>query len=645
MKKTIGLFLLIIFTAPILSASKQDESYGPSVDIAPELAKKAAEFNRKSGQLKLAVLPFVAIPVSADNSFGEFYSNLLISELKKNNKNIRIFERSRLDIIIKENSMSLTGIMDSGQIERIGRLAEIDFILTGTYTVLKSHIEVNGRLVDVATGEIVYTFNRQAPAGAFGKSQRRDASADKCNTENIKRLLSDLTSDSKVKGVVDEAVKVPFDNNCGKIHYSVMSQLGRYSIFPSDYKKFLIKSMNAIELPSDDYRCSEMLRYFSKDGIDSDEWEAGRDALKRTSGVFHIYIASLFNPNLKSGDEINVQCRRIDEYFSLVESGKIGLPKPITFDRGFIELADGLRPNYDDTDNRLLAYIFRNYKDRVSKRESKKLNGYLKKMFFREKDENRKKEILEWICGNFAGYEVDNRLADDMFDFARSISGGAGKSKASSDEKKYLRLFIAKCSGLIASSFPLTKYKGQIKERTLFCIEYDIKCQLVPGMDDIGKMLYDENIHTQMEGGEYLEKYGARAKPLEPKIIKLLRRTERMNVSGTTNLQWSLVRSLGYINSGNQESIAILIEHLRPYPRRVSAEAADALSAMGKTALPYLINALPKEEVSTQIRIVKIFRMQGKDARSAVPVLNALYSKTGNRLLRDEIEDTLEALK
>jgi TolB-like protein len=77
--------------------------------------------------------------------------------------NIRLYERSRLDAILHEQALVNNGLFNEQEVKKLGELAPIDFILTGTYTRLDKSITLNVRFIDVVTGEVSTSFSCEIP--------------------------------------------------------------------------------------------------------------------------------------------------------------------------------------------------------------------------------------------------------------------------------------------------------------------------------------------------------------------------------------------------------------------------------------------------------------------------------------------------
>ena len=121
-------------------------------------AAAAQDFDARPG---LAVFPF-----TNGGSFGPDKEDLamlevgiqqmLLTELAQN-PNLRIVERSMLRAILDEQGLVTSGQVDPRTAAQIGRLVGARYVVTGAFMDLYGTFRLDGRIVDVETGEILKT--------------------------------------------------------------------------------------------------------------------------------------------------------------------------------------------------------------------------------------------------------------------------------------------------------------------------------------------------------------------------------------------------------------------------------------------------------------------------------------------------------
>lgn len=85
---------------------------------------------------------------------GPYLSDKLTAGIAQSG-NVEIIERSKLDLIIAEQRLGQTGLVDENSAQQVGRLLGIQAFVLGNYTVVGKYVDVNARLVDAGTGKVV----------------------------------------------------------------------------------------------------------------------------------------------------------------------------------------------------------------------------------------------------------------------------------------------------------------------------------------------------------------------------------------------------------------------------------------------------------------------------------------------------------
>lgn len=67
---------------------------------------------------------------------------------------VTVVTRDRVEAIMKEQALSLSGMVDQGQVEEIGKLLQAEFIITGSILEINDRIRVSAEIIRIKTGEI-----------------------------------------------------------------------------------------------------------------------------------------------------------------------------------------------------------------------------------------------------------------------------------------------------------------------------------------------------------------------------------------------------------------------------------------------------------------------------------------------------------
>ena len=636
--------------------------------IESTAATIAGDMHRKVSPqrpVRIGVTTFTPIAgaKNVDNRFGEYLSESLVSALKKEIDHFRLFERQRLDLILKENALALSGLISEKQAQRIGELAPVDALLSGTYTVFDDAIALNTRLVDAVTGEILYAYTGQIvlttslrslfqfPSPAITTKPQQPLPPEvacRSDWQRIENHLADLTTQAHIDALVDDAVKIPFDTRCGRVHFKIIGAFKRYRLTHTRYRQFLLQSLETIQNPSADSRAREALRLLTADGeVDKQVWQTGLEVIKRIAPHYlNVYLGMLLSPPADKNPDMAVIKKRIDTYFHLAVTQQIGRPVAVEYDPAFFEMLGAFSPfNLRPRDTRPLMYCFQHYHQKISVSQRPKLYRYLKNMYLIETDTKRKQQLVAWMCDHFRQRNIDTKLGEDMFAYA-----GLFENKRYREEKRvvprHLELMVNDCRDRYSQTLGLVKYRSQREDRIHFCLTHAIPCpEIVPSLGMVEKQLFAEPYQDRIEAAKILEKMGAAAAPAEKSVIKLIRRVDRQQFSGATNLQLAGINILGNIQTANPEALELLVQSLDSRRYMVAQTAADSLAAIGTPAIPYLIAALNSESGGVQYKAVKALEKMGPEARPAVEDLKRKLKSTRNPDVRDAIEDALEEIK
>ena len=132
-------------------------------DVAGNSAKKEIIVIRRvpqalqlSQRMSLTVFPFDQKGEVAKASLA-FQDNLTDALVNRNR--FRVVERDKLDMILEEQKLSRTKLVDERTAIKLGRLVAAQSFITGSIIESRTGIEVLGRLIDTETSEILATMD------------------------------------------------------------------------------------------------------------------------------------------------------------------------------------------------------------------------------------------------------------------------------------------------------------------------------------------------------------------------------------------------------------------------------------------------------------------------------------------------------
>lgn len=133
---------------------------------------------------KIAVLNFDALgPNAKKNQIGQVIAELLIQRFS-DYPGLKVIEREKLDLILKELNLNLSGAVTPDSIKRTGLILGVDYLLLGSVTELKNQFLIQARIVNVETAEVIT---------AKSMSVNKDSLIEKSQELNYLRQLSGIS--------------------------------------------------------------------------------------------------------------------------------------------------------------------------------------------------------------------------------------------------------------------------------------------------------------------------------------------------------------------------------------------------------------------------------------------------------------------
>ncbi|MCW5911420.1 MAG: hypothetical protein KIT62_10115 [Cyclobacteriaceae bacterium] len=647
--------------------------------VTQELAAKILAAPAPKAPQSLAVVPFTATASSQQSkAFGEYLTETIIGSISGQPDRLKLFERTRMDAILKEYEFILTDLMKPAAALQIGQLAPIDAILSGTYTKLKSYIEVSARVIDVTSGEITVSYvgrikmnKNMATLFAQPDASVQPADKSKGNTvqitfngntgntpsktqaeickekaEAFRPHLNDLSTSEKISAVVNEAVKTPFDKVCGKLHYDVMFAFMRFKLDPGLYKSFLLGTLDTIAYPYGDDRAYEIVRYLTNDNhTDAREWQAGFAAMSR---VGNYYLSNYITQLIGKADAPEAeQKNRIAQYFDLAAQNKLGLPRPVPFEFAYVEMMEGLSKNQP-----LRQHVFETYSPRLSPDDKLKatLFSELSSMYKEEPDPQRKTELIGWLAA-FVNANEYPKAHEQLYDFAWHFKMTYSEATNAVIRKEYpeadLRVLTQRCRDKFSGYALLTPYPSQRDDRINFCVKYNIAIPgVIPTLEEADVILKGNNITEQLRVMKLLVLMDTPPVKLENTLIALLSKKSLEDRTALSQVQTLAISVLGNCKTGNAKAIEFMISVLPHYGNDTEA-AKEALVKIGKPAVKALTARLDKttdQEGGLQYQLITLLGKIGKDAAIAEKSIQRVLTITRNNDVRYAAEAALQAI-
>jgi TolB-like protein len=681
----ISLSVLLLLVSSVLYPQKARDYRFVTAELSDQVIKTPVN----TVPFRLAVVPFSAtkFSVQASTQFGDYLTETVIGALAGHPAKIKLFERTRLDAVLKEQEFILTDLMKPAAALKIGQLVPIDVILSGTYTKLKTYIDVSARLIDVASGEILMSyngrikmnknlatlFNNTSNVVVINNPTTQPASSNPVNVtvnntinngnnlppkskheickersnEFIARL-SNLSTIDKINALVNDAIKVPFDNTCGKFHYDIMYNFSKYKIQDNTYQQFILRTLDTIANPIADNRAYEIFTFLAADKrIDEEEWNAGLQALSRVGNYTLSSYLRIFFIKAPESDPL-ISLKRLDTFLQLAKENKVGLPRPLPFETVFFETMEGLKDN-----TRMGSYLFKNYgKQLVLDEQTKpKIFHELDYMYQYEEEAQKKTEIVGWLADFFNRNEY-SKAHEHLYEFARHFELTDYEDRNEKIKIEFpeadLKILVSRCQHLFGTYAMATPYPSQQEDRINFCVKYNVPVAgVIPSMGEAGTVLRGNNLDEQLRIIKLLMRMGSRPKDVENDLINLFSKRTLEDREKLNEIQTIAIRILGNTKTTSQKAINHMIEVLPHYGEDTEA-AKESLVKIGKAAVPALIAQLDKttdQDGGLQYQLITILGKIGREASSAERSIARILKINRNKDVVYAAEAALQSIK
>ncbi|MGO8854650.1 MAG: FlgO family outer membrane protein [Steroidobacteraceae bacterium] len=178
------------------------------------LASKLVLQLQSAGQTSATVLDFTDMQ-GQGTELGRFLAQELSDQLVAGAKTLSLVDRANLQFLLKENKLSMEGLVDPRSTRKLGNMIGIDTVIMGTVTPLGNIVRLSVRAVAVETGKIVAAqsitvsaagglgemYTHGVANGSTGPSQQGDVSSrpnvrDRLRADSFKLIPGELVANS-----------------------------------------------------------------------------------------------------------------------------------------------------------------------------------------------------------------------------------------------------------------------------------------------------------------------------------------------------------------------------------------------------------------------------------------------------------------
>jgi TolB-like protein len=659
---------LLLTILPNLSyARKSEKGSLPFDNCIKELIDASSALSSKN-RIRLAVFDFTSTRSTSEapSSFGSYFAEHLITSLSTNQK-FKVFERKRLDAVTKELALNQTGLIDEASAKKIGELAPIDYLLTGTFTKLKNEIEVNGRILDVVTGEITSTFSRKIlltdelsalfPEPVSNEVKKTaDNSSSFVNTEEacngLIEKLKPAYNNNACNDIVNIMTTVPFSSPCSDLHSEAVRYFEKKHFIDKKYRSFFLKEIQSTGDPDKfGSPISAGIYYFGIDGsIDESEWTCIKSMFKHSNRC-NSYIRTLLNSKPESAP-VTTWYRLIDDYISSPETF-CGAPGSSDRASAFLCL---LKVMIDDTAHSdLTEYWFKNHAGKLS---GEKVNDALKTVsecyhpdFVLRADTLLYKKEMTHIIFFEHHCTPDQNNARTILSFIYKLedaSGVTGYKEWRPFFKQQLAVFGDSCRDIIQKQFEVFPDDGYLEVAFPFCLKHNIYIEgRIPSVQELISQLSDRSSQKQYKAAELLSNCGQGITSFIPQLRKILER----DLAADENYRNPQIESFlltAIVNSGTNDpsTLSFVISILdQEGSTGLPQTTKELIAGMGAKILPQLKKEFLSKRPETRLLMIESIKMMGHQGKEAKEWLKSIRNRNSTSIdEKDAIDDALEAI-
>lgn len=141
---------------------------------AGALTYDPSKVRQVGNRLTLAVMPLQGKGDS--QAFVEASTDRMVAQLVELRR-FKVIERSKLEEVLQEQRLQVSGVVDDRTAVDVGRVAGADAIVVGTVSIIGSTTTVNARVIDTQTSEVLVA---------------RNARSDRTDLEDVEKLVENV---------------------------------------------------------------------------------------------------------------------------------------------------------------------------------------------------------------------------------------------------------------------------------------------------------------------------------------------------------------------------------------------------------------------------------------------------------------------
>lgn len=144
--RSIGLLTLGVMLSPTLSFAYRNEIRQAATELAERITAK--------GKKTLAVVDFTNLD-NRVTPLGQFLAEQLSVAIASGAADLEVVERGRLRVLLEEHKLATTGIIDPQTASKLGQIAGVQVLVTGTITPSAESVNLTAKALDTTSARIL----------------------------------------------------------------------------------------------------------------------------------------------------------------------------------------------------------------------------------------------------------------------------------------------------------------------------------------------------------------------------------------------------------------------------------------------------------------------------------------------------------
>src|SRR5579864_936753 len=143
----VGFIFLLVASQPVFPLS-------PYEDEINSLTARLVDYIAKSGKKTVAVVDFTTLNGDVIE-LGRFLAEEFSVSLTQKANGFDVIDRTYLKAILQEHKLAASGIIDPLTARRLGQIAGVEAIVTGSITPLGDSVRLSVKVLDTGTAKVI----------------------------------------------------------------------------------------------------------------------------------------------------------------------------------------------------------------------------------------------------------------------------------------------------------------------------------------------------------------------------------------------------------------------------------------------------------------------------------------------------------